>query len=85
MLGVACFNNDNQKVLASVNEKDLLLSEVIKEMPQATEDSAFFVERYMNDWIKKQLMLYNAKRNLNSDLFNHEKQIEEYLLTSWVN
>jgi len=78
MLGVACFNNDNQKVLASVNEKDLLLSEVIKEMPQATEDSAFFVERYMNDWIKKQLMLYNAKRNLNSDLFNHEKQIEEY-------
>ena len=78
MLAVACFNDDNQKVIASVHEKDLLLSEVIKEMPQAIEDSIFFVERYMNLWIRKQLMIYHAEINLNSDFFNHERQIEEY-------
>ena len=78
MLTVACFNDDNQKVIASVHEKDLLLSEVIKEIPQTTEDSAFFVERYVNLWIRKQLMIYHAEINLSSDLLDYEKQITEY-------
>jgi len=78
MLGIACFNDDSQRVIASVNEKDLLLSEVIKEMPEATDDSAFFVERYMNLWIRKQLMIYHAEINLSSDLLDYEKQIKEY-------
>jgi len=74
----ACFNDENQKVIASVHAKDLLLSEVIKEMPQATEDSAFFVDRYVNLWIRKQLMIYHAEINLSSDLLDYEKQITEY-------
>ena len=78
MLGIACFNDDSQRIIASVNEKDLLLSEVIKEMPEATDDSAFFVERYMNLWIRKQLMIYHAEINLSSDLLDYEKQIKEY-------
>jgi hypothetical protein len=78
MLTIACFNNDDQKVIASVHEKDLLLSEVIKEMPKATEDSAFFVERYINIWIRKQLMIYHAEINLSSGMLNYEKQISEY-------
>jgi len=78
MLAVACFNDDNKRVIASVNENDLLLSEVIMEMPEATEDSAFFVERYMNLWIRKQLMIYHAEINLSTDLLDYEKQIKEY-------
>ncbi len=78
MLIIACFNNDNQTMIASVYEKDLSLSEVIKEMPKTTEDSAFFVERYMNLWIRKQLMLHHAGINLSDDLLDHEKQIREY-------
>ena len=78
MLTSACFNNDNQKVIASVHEKKLLLSEVIKEMPKATEDSAFFVDRYINLWIRKQLMIFHAEVNLSSDLLDYEKQITEY-------
>jgi hypothetical protein len=78
MLAAACFNDDNQKVIASINEKDLLLSEVIKEMPKATKDSVSFVEHYMNLWIRKQLMIYHAEINLNSDLLDYEKQITEY-------
>jgi hypothetical protein len=50
----------------------------MKEMPEATEDSAFFVERYMNLWIRKQLMIYHAEINLSSDLLDYEKQISEY-------
>ena len=78
ILAVACFNDNNQKVIASVHEKDLLLSEVIKEMPRVTEDSAFFMQHYINEWIRKQLMLYHAEINLNSDLLDYEKQIIEY-------
>ena len=75
---VSCFKSDNKQIIASVNEKDLLLSEVLKEMPKATEDSTFFIERYMNLWIRKQLMIYHAEINLSSDLLNYEAQIAEY-------
>ena len=75
---VSCFNSDNKQIIASVNEKDLLLSEVLKEMPKATEDSTFFIERYMNLWIRKQLMIYHAEINVSSDLLNYEAQIAEY-------
>lgn len=78
IFSVACFNNDNKEIIASVYEKDLSLLEVTKEMPQTIEDSAFFVEGYMNLWIRKQLMLYHAGINLSNALLDYEKQITEY-------
>jgi len=74
----SCFNNEKGRVIASVNENDLLLSQVLIEMPNQIEDSTFFVEKYMNDWIRKQLMIYHAEINLSSDIQNYEKQIEDY-------
>ena len=74
----SCFNNEKGRVIASVNENDLLLSQVLKEMPNQIEVSTFFVEKYMNDWIRKQLMIYHAEINLSSDIQNYEKQIEDY-------
>ena len=64
----SCFNNEKGRVIASANEKELLLSQVLKEMPNQIEDSIFFVEKYMNDWIRKQLMIYHAEINLSSDI-----------------
>ena len=78
ILNSACFNDNNQEIIASVNKKDLLLTEVIKEMPQTIEDSTFFVESYMNIWIRKQLMIYHAEMNIRGNLLEHEKQIKEY-------
>ena len=78
MLTVACFNGNDQRVIASVNEKDLLLTEVIKEMPESTEDSSFFIDSYINIWVRKQLMIYHAEINLSSGLTDYEKQIQEY-------
>ena len=74
----SCFNNKEGRIIASVNEKDLMLEEVLEEMPIQIEDSSFFVESYMNDWIRKQLMIYHAEINLSSDIQNYEKQIKEY-------
>jgi len=55
-----------------------MLEEVLEEMPIQIEDSSFFVERYMNEWIRKQLMIYHAEINLSSAIQNYEKQIKEY-------
>ena len=74
----SCFNNNEGRIIASVNEKDLMLEEVLEEMPIQIEDSSFFVERYMNNWIRKQLMIYHAEINLSSAIQNYEKQIKEY-------
>ena len=74
----SCLNVDDKQIIASVNEKHLLLSEVLNEIPKATEDSTFFIERYMNLWIRKQLMIYHAEINVSSDLINYEAQIDEY-------
>ena len=74
----SCFNNNEERIIASVNEKDLMLEEVLEEMPIQIEDSSFFVERYMNEWIRKQLMIYHAEINLSSAIQNYEKQIKEY-------
>ena len=74
----ACINNADETIIASVNEHDLLLSEVLKEMPIQTVDSSYFVQHYMNDWVKKQLMLYHAEINLSIDMQDYHKQIEEY-------
>jgi len=74
----SCFNNNEGRIIASVNEKDLMLEEVLEDMPIQIEDSSFFVERYMNDWIRKQLMIYHAEINLSSAIQNYEKQIKEY-------
>ena len=74
----SCFKNKEGVIIASVNEKDLMLEEVLEEMPMQIEDSSFFVESYMNDWIRKQLMIYHAEINLSSAIQNYEKQIKEY-------
>jgi len=74
----SCFNNNEGRIIASVNEKDLMLEEVLEEKPIQIEDSSFFVERYMNEWIRKQLMIYHAEINLSSAIQNYEKQIKEY-------
>tara|TARA_B100000767_G_scaffold261593_1_gene273367 strand:- start:2157 stop:2993 length:837 start_codon:yes stop_codon:yes gene_type:complete len=78
ILTISCFNIDNEKIIARVYEKDLLLSEVLKEMPKYTKDSTFFIDRYVNVWIKKQLMIYHAEINLSIDLLDYEAQIEDY-------
>ncbi len=78
ILTISCFNVDDKQIIASVNDKDLLLSEVLKEIPKEIEDSVFFIERYMNLWIRKQLMIYHAEINLSGDLLNYESQIDEY-------
>ena len=74
----SCIENTEDIIIASVDEHELLLGDVLKDMPLQTLDSAFFVQHYMNEWIRKQLMLYHAEINLSIDMQDYHKQIDEY-------
>ena len=74
----SCSSRKKDNLIASVNGKELFLSDIIKQMPSHLEDSLYFLDKFMNDWIKKELMISHAEMNLSTDLLNIEKQIEDY-------
>lgn len=74
----SCFNSNNQQILASAYNEELIMDEILEHIPEEMEDSAFFVERYINNWIRTQLMIYNAEMNLSSSLKDYDSQIEKY-------
>ncbi|MEC9208815.1 MAG: hypothetical protein VX762_00120 [Bacteroidota bacterium] len=78
LLFSSCSSREEDRVIASFHEKDLLLSDVIDDMPNHIDDSVYFVEKFMNDWIRKELMITHAELNLSTDLLKYEKQIEDY-------
>ena len=75
---LSCSSNKKSIVIASVNNKELLKEDLLTEMPKQLEDSTYFVEKFINDWIRKELLLSNAEMNLSAELVLYEKQIEEY-------
>ena len=75
----SCKENDNSKtIIASVYDKNLLLKDAIDQIPSKEIDSLYFLQQYIDKWIRKQLMIYNAEINLTDELKNNDKQIEEY-------
>ena len=75
---LSCFSEDDNVIVASVHEEDLFLHEIIDQMPEYTKDSTYFVNKFIDDWIRKKLMVYYAEMNLNVDLLQYEKQVEDY-------
>ena len=74
----SCAANVGDDIIASVDDSELFLSDVLREMPSNIEDSAYFVQYYMDKWIREKLMLYHAELNLSIDMKDYEKQIDEY-------
>lgn len=75
---LSCSSDNKSIVVASVNNKELLKEDLLTEMPKQLEDSTYFAEKFINDWIREELLLSNAEMNLSAELVHYEKQIEEY-------
>ena len=88
-------------LLAQVYNKDLFLSELEGIVPEGVtkEDSALMVSAYVQRWVREQLLMYEAERNIPKDLdidelvrnyraslvrFNFEEQIIAEKLDSTV-
>lgn len=70
----------NDKPLARVHDKYLYQSDLKQLFPSniLQEDSITLAKNYINDWIKKQLMIEKAEENLSDESKDIEKQIEDY-------
>ena len=78
LLVSSCSSKDKDKIIASVDDKELFLSNVIDKLPDQIEDSAYFIEKFMNDWIRRELMVSYAEMNLSTDLLKYDEQIKDY-------
>lgn len=70
----------NKKPIAKIHDKNLYLSDVEDVIPdnKSAEDSTMIAENYIQNWIKKQLLLKKAENNLSEKNKDIQKQIEEY-------
>lgn len=83
MLGlIACQPAEEEtedKVLATVHNKSLYLSELDGMFPEETtpQDSNLIIQAYTNRWVREAILLYEAERNIPNDL-NIDKLVRDY-------
>ncbi|MBK6932043.1 MAG: hypothetical protein IPH12_14730 [Saprospirales bacterium] len=70
---------EGDKVLAKVYNKSLYLSELDGIVPEGStpNDSALMVMAYVQRWVRDQLLMYEAERNIPKDL-NIDKLVRDY-------
>ncbi len=69
-----------EQAVARVNNAFLYKSDLKHLLPVNTSpaDSVLIVQRYIDTWVRQQVFLNEALRNLSSENLNFERQIEEY-------
>ncbi len=72
--------NRSEQVLARVYDSYLYVNDLGSLIPEGTSaaDSVLFVRSYVDNWIKGQLLLYQAEKNLTSEQKNFEDQLRDY-------
>jgi hypothetical protein len=70
----------DEKVVAEVGGKKLVLAEVAAVIPNnlEPEDSAVMADDYIRKWVRQELVLQKAEENLSSELKNVSHELEEY-------
>jgi len=83
LLLASCSKNkqaDSNPAVAKVYDTYLYLSDLEGIVPTqiSKDDSIIIVRNYINNWIKKQLMLRKAEINLSNENRNIQKEIDDY-------
>ena len=73
------------KPIAKVYDKFLYNSDIELPTSISKQDSALFVENYINNWAKKQLLLHQAELNLEDESSEFEKLVKDYRSTLYIN
>ena len=73
-------NKSNEEPLARVNGNYLYPSDVNDIFPSnhSVEDSLVIMENFIDEWIKKQLLLEKADLNLTDEQKDVSKQVDDY-------
>jgi outer membrane murein-binding lipoprotein Lpp len=70
----------SETIAASVYERNLLLSEIENHIPNGTspEDSVAMASRYVDQWIREQVMIHQAERRLPDGDTDFSRELEAY-------
>ncbi|TAG02142.1 MAG: peptidyl-prolyl cis-trans isomerase [Cytophagia bacterium] len=80
----ACGNDhkssNNNKILAKVANKQLKYNDLIGFVPSGTSknDSALMMQRYIESWVRKQLLLEKANKEVKIDEAEIERKLQDY-------
>lgn len=83
LLFTGCINtlkdNDSQ-LLARVHDKYLYISDIQGIVPEnsSPRDSIALIRSYVNDWVKTNVMIYQAQQNLPANQLDFTQQLEDY-------
>lgn len=71
---------NDPEVVAKVFDKVLYLDDIKGIFPKglSKEDSILYAKNYIDNWIRKNLTLHYAEKNLSEDQKNFDKMIEDY-------
>ncbi len=66
--------------IARVGDNYLYAQDVVKDMPVGLSvlDSGRLVDKYIDDWIKKQLLIIKANEELSINAINIDRKVEDY-------
>lgn len=83
LLPISCSQSDskaNDVRIAKANSKYLYLSDISGLVPAGTSsaDSITIVKRFIDNWVRQQVFLAHAEKNLTVDAKSFEKKIEDY-------
>ena len=73
-------NNNDSKILARVHDKYLYIDDLQGLFPKnmSPRDSISTVRGYVNEWVRTNVMIYQAEMNLPLDQFDFTKQLDDY-------
>lgn len=79
----SCTNNafdDSDRVLARVYDSYLYVSDLENLVPAGTStiDSLSITQNYVNNWVRNQLLLYQAEKNLTDEQKDFSRQLRDY-------
>ncbi len=83
ILASCSFNNEEGDIIASVYDKNLYAEDVVGIVPEGANpiDSVKIVKDFVNQWVKKQVVLHKALNNdyiLASESKEMERKVEDY-------
>ncbi len=83
ILSTGCINSlkdNNSQLLARVQDKYLYITDIQGIVPDnsSPRDSIALIRSYVNDWVKTNVMIYQAEQNLPVSQLDFTQQLEDY-------
>jgi hypothetical protein len=76
---ISCSNKEeNEIVVVTVNDEELTLNKIKKDLGNNVDENSISYKVYINNWIKNQVLIDNAKENLAENEKNFDKKINDY-------